>query len=328
MRPFDGEKAMRYLETICELGPRPSGSDGMVRQQKLLTTHFTPLVAETGGRCGLQPFTAADPRDQSDRMYANFFVEWFPERRDRILLCAHYDTLPYPMRDPIDPKGVFVGANDGASGVAVLMTLGEEIASGTCEVPFGVDFVLFDAEEFRFRQEDPFFLGSIAFAERYRTGQIRTRNAGNEAPRNEKPEKNDEDPINHEGEPVVYHAAVLLDMVGDADLKIFQERNSLLWPEVRPIVRELWNVAERLNVREFVSRPRHQILDDHVALYEKGGIPACDVIDFDYGAWHTRADTPAQCSARSLERVGRVVREWLRTTGMVPTNRVRTLKGT
>lgn len=95
-----------------------------------------------------------DPRDQSDCQFANLVVEWYPERLNRILLCAHYDTLPYPMRDAVDPKGVFVGANDGASGVALLMVLGEELPS--LNLPFGVDFVLFDAEEYRFGKDDPF----------------------------------------------------------------------------------------------------------------------------------------------------------------------------
>ena len=323
-----GDRAMRYLESICALGPRPSGSEGMQRQQELLRDHFEPLVTRTGGTVSMQRFMGRDPRDGSDREYANFIVEWYPERRDRILLCAHYDTLPYPMRDPIEPRGIFIGANDGASGVAVLMAIGDDLAAGAAadmgtgdgtgkatgtaaggdgfRVPFGVDFVFFDAEEFRFRTDDPFFLGSTYFAEQVRDGMIRTCPTG------------DATVSATDGERVTYHAAVLLDMVGGTGMKIFQERYSLSWPEAVPLVREIWGVAGRLGMREFVARPKHWIQDDHVPLYEIAGIPACDVIDFDYPAWHTRGDVPSRCSPRSLGVVGRVIREWLRTTKMVP----------
>jgi hypothetical protein len=81
----------------------------------------------------------------------------------------------------------------------------------------------------------------------------------------------------------------------------------------RPVVDEIWGVAARLGVRQFVAAPRHTVEDDHVPLRMIGGIPTCDVIDFDYPAWHTTADTPERCSAESLEAVGRVVLEWLRS---------------
>lgn len=305
--PFDGERAMRYLTNICQIGPRSSCSEGMRRQQESLIQHFTPLVERTGGRVAIQSFGGKDPRDQSDCQFANLVVEWYPERLNRILLCAHYDTLPYPMRDAVDPKGVFVGANDGASGVALLMVLGEELPS--LNLPFGVDFVLFDAEEYRFGKDDPFCLGSTYFAQTVRDSQNRQRGATSQTA-----------PDLPAATPTVvrYHAAVLLDMIADADLKIFQEHNSLSWRDTRPLVQEIWNVAGRVGVREFVSRPKYWIEDDHLPLHEIAGIPACDLIDFDYPVWHTRADTPDQCSAKSLAKVGLVVREWLKTTRCCP----------
>jgi hypothetical protein len=92
-----------------------------------------------------------------------------------------------------------------------------------------------------------------------------------------------------------------------------QEGHSVGWPDTRPVVDELWAAAARLGVRQFVAEPRHTVEDDHVPLRMLGGIPTCNVIDFDYPSWHTTADTPERCSAESLEAVGRVVLEWLRS---------------
>jgi len=213
---------------------------------------------------------------------ANLVVRWHPDREERILLCAHYDTLPLPMLDPVDPEGTFVGANDGASGVAVLMELAHEMPSLPCN--YGVDFVLFDGEEYIFEERDTYFHGSTHFAREYAAGRLA---------------------------PARYRWGVLLDMIGDEDLQIYQERHSMQWSDTRPLVEEIWAVAERLGVREFVPILGHRIRDDHVPLHEVGKIPCIDVIDFDYPPWHTRDDVPEKCSALSLAKVGWVVREWL-----------------
>ncbi|MBI3463482.1 MAG: M28 family peptidase, partial [Planctomycetes bacterium] len=213
---------------------------------------------------------------------ANLIVEWHPERNERILLCAHYDTRPFPDRDPVDPRGLFVGANDGGSGTAVLMELGREMPKLAGR--YGVDFVLFDGEELIYSDRDRYFLGSEYFAQSYVS-----------------------DPPPHR-----YRWGVLLDMVGDADLQIYQERNSMSWPETRRLVNEIWTTARRLGVREFIFRPEHEIRDDHLALNNIAKIPTCDIIDFDYPHWHTRGDTPERCSALSLAKVGWVLQEWLR----------------
>ena len=276
--PFNGARAYEYLEQVCAIGPRPSGSPGMSAQQKLLTGHFQKL----GGRVQLQPFRVRHPVDGSIVEMANLIVQWHPQSTRRILLCAHYDTLPFPMLDPVDPKGRFVGANDGASGVAVLMELAHEIPKLGCR--YGVDFVLFDGEEFIFSQRHRFFLGSEYFARSY------ARNPP----------------------PFRYRWGVLLDMVGDKDLQIYQERYSMGWKDTRPLVEEIWATARRLGVREFVPTTGYTVRDDHLPLHNIGRIPCCDVIDFDYPPWHTREDTPEQCSALSLAKVGWVIREWLR----------------
>jgi hypothetical protein len=151
----------------------------------------------------------------------------------------------------------------------------------------GVDFVLFDAEEYVVAPRDPYFLGSTFFARQYAAER-------------------------RAGRGPVYRAAAVIDMVADRDLEIWQEVNSVTWPETRPIVAEIWGVAARLGVRQFVPRPKHEVQDDHLPLRNLGGIPACSIIDFDYPAWHTTRDLPAECSAESLAAVGRVLLAWLR----------------
>jgi glutaminyl-peptide cyclotransferase len=276
--PFHGTRAYEYLKRVCAIGSRTSGSAGMEAQRKLLTEHFTSL----GAQVRRQEFRVKHPLDGTEVALANLIVQWHPESKQRILLCTHYDTLPFPLRDRRNPRGLFVGANDGGSGVALLMELGHDMRG--LELGYGVDFVFLDGEEFVFVPDGRYFLGSEYFARRYA-----------------------EDPPGYR-----YRWGVLLDMIGDADLQIFQERNSMSWRDTRPLVEAIWGTARRLGVREFIAKKKHEINDDHLMLHNLGGIPTCDIIDFDYPAWHTQDDTPEQCSPLSLAKVGWVIREWLK----------------
>ncbi len=286
--PIDGARCYGYLKQICELGARPSGSAAMTAQQALLAKHFRRL----GGRVGYQRFRVRHPLDGSLVSMANLVVQWHPEAKQRVLLCAHYDTRPLPDRDPNAWQrrhGTFIGANDGASGVAVLMELAHLMQ--TQPGRYGVDFCLFDGEEFVYDdQRDHYFLGSEWFARKY----IAT------------------------PPPFAYRWGVLLDMVGDARLGIYQEVYSMSWPDTRPLVKQIWQTADRLGVKEFIARPKHKIRDDHLKLRGVAKIPTCNIIDFEYPDeqnryWHTTSDTPEHCSPSSLAKVAWVVYEWLKT---------------
>lgn len=272
---LDAKEAFGYLEKICRIGPRPSGSRGMTEQQTLLAEHFSRL----GARIAFQSFDAADPISGEPVRMANLIVSWHPEKTERVLLACHYDTRPYPDRDRRNPRGIFLGANDGASGVALLMELGNHMAG--LPVSRGVDFVFFDGEEFVLNDRGKYFLGSGYFATEYR-----------------------DHPPAHK-----YAAGVLVDMIGDRDLDIFMEKTSLrLAPSV---TRSVWAAAKSVGVREFHSSARYEINDDHLPLNEIARIPTCDVIDFDYPYWHTASDVPNRCSGASLVKVGRVLMHWL-----------------
>ncbi len=285
--PFDGQAAYDFLKQICALGPRPSGSAAMVKQRELLRKHFEKL----GGKVSDQTFRVRHPVNGSAVDMVNLIVEWHPEAKQRIVVGVHYDTRPYPDRDPQNPRGTFLGANDGGSGVALLMQMGTMMKN--VQGAYGVDFVFFDGEEFIFSDRDEYFLGSTYFAEQYVAK-----------------------PPGH-----VYRMGVVLDMVGDKDLQILQEGNSMDWPPSRAVVEAIWSTARRLGVREFVPRVGATVNDDHMPLCQKAKIPTCDVIDFEYPAWHTRADGPTQCSALSLAKVGWVINEWLLSTQKAANNR-------
>lgn len=297
--PLSAARAMGYLEQLCKLGPRPTNSAGMIKQQAMLTKYFE----KHGARVSKQDFVFRHPLTNRRITGANFIVEWNPEAKDRVLLCAHYDTRPLPDRDP-NPQarknGTFVGANDGASGVAVLMELAHHLKEANLNI--GVDMVLFDAEELVYEdyygQRGEYFEGSTHFAREYRRN-----------------------PPEHR-----YQWGVLLDMVGDANLELLQEKNSMSWANTRSLVLDIWNTAARLGVKEFVPRTKRGregfIKDDHVPLNKIARIPTCDIIDADYpdapfGApgsyWHTEQDLPEHCSGESLAKVGWVVLEWLKT---------------
>jgi len=281
--PFDGERAFGHLKAICAIGPRVSATEGMLRQQTYLKEHFSKL----GGKVSMQEFPARHPETGNNVQLANLIVEWHPERTKRILLCAHYDTRPFPDQDPANPRGLFVGANDGASGVAVLCELAQHMPQ--LKSNYGVDFVLFDGEELIFDADrDPYFLGSEHFAREYKL----------------KPPKHQ------------YAYGVLLDMVGDTNLQLYREIGGMKEVPTRELTNDIWSVARSLGVREFIFQNKHEVRDDHLALKEIAGIPAIDIIDFEYPTsrinyWHTTKDVPENCSALSLAKVGWVLKTWL-----------------
>jgi Zn-dependent M28 family amino/carboxypeptidase len=189
----------------------------------------------------------------------------------QILLGAHYDTRIYADSDP-DPAqhtNPVPGANDGASGVAVLLELARSLPAGT--VP--VSLVFFDAEDNGRIEGWDWILGSREFV------------ANN---------------------PVPPQAAIIVDMIGDADLNIYKERNSN--PELTD---EIWGVARELGYEsKFIPEYKHSMLDDHTP-FVQAGIPAVDIIDFDYPYWHTVQDTPDKVSAESLDAVGETLFVWV-----------------
>jgi Zn-dependent M28 family amino/carboxypeptidase len=195
-----------------------------------------------------------------------------------LLLGAHYDTRIYADQDP-DPANhtqPVPGANDGASGVAVLMELGRVLPERLAQLEghqSQIWLAFFDAEDNGRIAGWDWIMGSRAFVEQM----------------TEKPE-----------------AVVIVDMIGDADLNAYIERNSDI--ELRE---QIWRVADGLGYGEqFIYEIKYSMTDDHTPFLE-AGIPAVDIIDFDYPYYHTIADTPDKVSAASLQAVGHTLVTWI-----------------
>ncbi len=267
---FDGKNAYEFMKRQCEFGPRNPGSSGHAK----CLTYLTDELKKYADRVTLQNFSYPLRSGGQPVTMTNVIANFQPGKTQRILLLAHWDTRPWADMDP-DPRNHHLpvpGANDGASGVAVLLEIARLI---TANPPaFGIDILLVDGEDYgEYGSNDGWAIGSREFA-RKRDPNYRPR------------------------------FGILLDLVGDADQLIYIERNSQKYaPE---IVSKVWHQAEELGIATFIPEQRFEVMDDHIRLLEVG-IPCIDIIDFDYPYWHTTADTPDKCSPQSLENVGRVV---------------------
>jgi glutaminyl-peptide cyclotransferase len=267
---FNAKNAFQYLEKQCEFGARVPGTEAHLKCRDYLVAELQKYA----DRVMQQSFQAVMEQDKRSVTCYNIIANFNSSKTNRILLCAHWDSRPWADRDP-DPanqKKPVPGADDGASGVAVLLEIARII--NITQPKYGVDIVFFDAEDFgTYGQNDTWALGSKQFAQN--------------AMRNYHPE-----------------FAILLDMIGDADQQIYIEQNSYQY--ARKIVDRVWKIADQMGIHEFIPEVKFDVYDDHLNLLEIG-IPAIDIIDFEYQYWHTVEDTPDKCSPKSLDNVGRVL---------------------
>jgi Zn-dependent M28 family amino/carboxypeptidase len=271
---FDAQRAFEVLKKQCEMGPRPPGSPAHRETQNYLFTELKKYANSVV----LQPhqYKANSVTLQLNNILAEFGpgsppVTGEESGRETLLLAAHWDTRPFADRDPkpANQDKPILGANDGASGVAVLLEIARVLKQQP--PPRRVIIVLFDGEDYGRSIED-MFIGSRFFAQ----------NLGKWRP----------------------DYGILLDMVGDKDLSIPIERYS--WDANREFTELIWNRAAALGLAPFQQRLGAAILDDHVPLI-KVGIPMVNIIDFTYPYWHTVEDTVDKCSPKSLEVVATLV---------------------
>ncbi len=257
---FDGARAYMDVQTQVDFGPRIPGFEGHASIREWMRTE----LESAGWKVEIQ---------EAERM-GHPIYNVIAKRNDdapQIILGAHYDTRMAADQDPELGKRLLPvpGANDGASGVAVLIEMARSLPKDT--VP--VWLVFFDAEDNGRIDGWDWILGSRAFAE--------------------------ELSIHPE-------AVVIVDMIGDADLNIYLEQNSNV-----SIRTEIWGTAEKLGYADkFINQEKFSMLDDHTPFLE-AGIPAVDIIDFDYPYWHTTQDTPDKVSAESLQTVGKTLWTWI-----------------
>jgi hypothetical protein len=273
---FSGERAMHWLRYQCDIGPRVPGTPGIRRLRRALVAHADSL----GLSCAELGFSRQDPYESQPLELCNVVISAGPAQGRRLWLAAHYDTRPRCDRDP-DPAlrdQPLPGANDGASGVAVLLHLAELLAAAP--PPRGVDLIFFDGEDYG-REGDlaGYCMGSRHLAEHWRE-------FGSPLAR---------------GEPA---GLILLDMVGEKGLSVPQELYSL--GQAPEWTQSVFRRAAELGLGAFAPRAGRAVYDDHIPFLQ-AGIRAVDLIDFDFPQWHTTGDVPAVCSAASLEQVGKLV---------------------
>jgi glutaminyl-peptide cyclotransferase len=284
--PFDAGRALAYLKQLCDIGPRVSGTDGMKKQQEVLTAHFE----KHGATVTRQEFPAKQHSRKDKVGMTNLIASWHPDRPRRVILCSHYDTRPMAHEEP-DRRSwnrPFISANDGTSGVAMFM----EMAHHLKDVPtaVGVDLVLFDGEEYIFEPTGPlgggdkFFFGSEHFADEYKKNLSKLK--------------------------FRYEAAVLFDLFAHEGAVYRVEGHSFTFAP--KLVEQVWQVAGAVGAKSFKWEAAGDVLDDHLAL-NRAGIPAVDVIDFDgyKPHWHKLTDTPDKVSGPQMAEAARVATAWL-----------------
>jgi Zn-dependent M28 family amino/carboxypeptidase len=271
---FEGNRAFADLVTQVEFGPRFSGEPGHAAQIEWMRSELGALADTV-----YQDEFAYTTGQGTALNLTNVMARFGPDSGQPILLTTHWDTRPWATEaaDEAERDRPIDGANDGASGVAVLMELARMFRAQA--PPVGVIMLFSDGEDYGPDTSD-MFLGAKEY--------VRARAA--------------------EDAPIF---AILLDMVGDADAMFPVESYSA---EAAPqVVQRVYGVAQELGYRHYFPMDQSaRVIDDHLEL-NAAGIPTIDIIDFDYGPghsfWHTAGDSPENTSAQTLAIVGDVVAE-------------------
>lgn len=283
---FSGDSAWRFAEAQTLFGPRTPNS----LAHKACKNFLVATLKRFGTTVTEQSFTVR-AWDGKDLQATNIIASLYPEKKERILLCAHWDSRPWADHDrnPANHKKPLLGANDGASGVAVLMEFARimGIKDLAQEPTVGIDLVLFDVEDYGTptwfegeKLESSWCLGSQYWSKQASKNGYQAR------------------------------YGILLDMVGDQKPTFYWESYSLA--NAPTVVGKVWTTAASLGHSNlFISREGGYITDDHLPINQLAGIPCIDIIDFDPSRptgfpvyWHTLGDTMDNLDPVTLKAVG------------------------
>lgn len=286
---FDQDSAYSYIMKQVEYGPRVPGSTAHAEAADYLVNKLTSF----GAQVQLQEFEVTTFDNQTVPL-KNIIASFYPDNKKRILLASHWDSRPFADKDSVRQYEPIDGANDGASGVGVLLEIGRALGTGSKKPEVGVDIILFDGEDWgndtktqdevplRDNWESWWCLGSQYWA------------------------KNKHKP----GYSAYY--GILLDMVGAKDSQFRMEGGSMQYAP--SIVRKVWNRAAAIGYSSYFSTQKeHGILDDHIFLNKNANIPTIDIVHYDpehgyFGDYHhTHRDNIDIISKEMLEAVGETV---------------------
>lgn len=271
---FDQNRAFDLLKKQVEIGPRYPGVPGHDAMVAFMQEHLKPCADSVE----VHEFVWVNKGKQLK--LHNVVAKFNPNAKKWVLLAAHWDSRPTADEEITlsKQKMPIPGANDGASGVAVLLEMARMFSQKKPDV--GIYMILFDGEDYG-PGENAMYLGSKYFAANLDKYAV----------------------VN--GKRIHFEYGILLDMIGDKNLNIHYERNS--YAAAPDVVKKVWTTAARLGHSDvFIPTLKYSINDDHIPLIE-AGIKCIDVIDFDYAHWHTLDDTVDKCSPKSLGIVGKVI---------------------
>lgn len=296
---FNADSAYAFCAAQCAFGPRTMNSTAHEDCAQWIISQFTQYGAEVSTQKA--DITAWD----GNKLHStNIIARINPEAQERIIICAHWDSRPWADNDsdPANHKTPVMAANDGASGVAVMLELARTLQTDTAEArpKYGIDFVCFDAEDYGVPQwhdsygnagnERTWALGAQFFAMKYQ-----------------------------ETANVKYTCGILLDMVGGQGAKFYQEGFSIR--HAKGIVDEVWQAAETAGYSSyFPTEQSGFITDDHGPL-NSVGIPTIDIIPYypdcresSFGpTWHTVNDNMNNIDKSTLQAVGQTMIQYLYT---------------
>jgi glutaminyl-peptide cyclotransferase len=279
---FDADSAFAYTKAQVDFGPRIPSTTAHAKCAAYLVAKFKSF----GGEVFIQQ-AAAQTYDGKKHQLKNIIVAFNPAQAKRILITAHWDARPFSDQDP-DPKmhnQPFDAANDGASGVAVMLEMARQIQQKSPGV--GVDFILWDIEDYgkandETQHETTWCIGSQYWAK-------------NQPVKGYKP---------------MY--AINLDMVGGGNAQFAQDEISRKYAQ--DIVSKVWNIGNEIGYGAyFINVPSGSLIDDHFWV-NQAGIPCVDVIHYTdssgfYLNWHTQLDNLNNIDRNTLKAVGQTMLE-------------------
>ncbi len=295
---FNADSAWAYCDAQCAFGERVMNSKAHDDCGEWIARKFSSL----GCVVELQK-ADLNGWDGKTLRSTNIIARLQPDATDRLLICAHWDARPWADNDPdsLNHRKPVMAANDGASGVGVMIELARIIAAtDTLQLPFGIDFVCFDAEDYgapywadEGETDDTWALGAQHFA-----SELTKREGGAQG---------------------AYRCGILLDMVGGQGARFYQEGFSAQYAQ--NVLTAIWSAAKDAGYSSFfISQPGSWITDDHKPLNDVG-VPTVDIITFhpdceqsSFGpTWHTINDTMENLDRNTLKAVGQTMVQYLYT---------------
>ncbi len=269
-----GKQIMAIISDQLSLGPRHVGSDGHLELRK----YIRGSLEQSGVAVLEQVWTDPDGQELN-----NIIGRINPTKAKRIILGTHYDSKEKANLDPINPALAVPGANDSASGTALLLRLADDINSNPEMRGLGIDLVFFDAEEYQPGSYEMWRAkGSTYFADNIQS-------------------------LYPEQKPIL---AINPDLVCDKNLRFYKDSLSVL--KAGEETNAIWAIGRSIDRNSFDEGVKAEIKDDQTALIA-AGIPSVLMIDLEYPAFHTTQDTIDKCSNKSLENVFETIRRYLIT---------------